>query len=272
MGTSGSYSGSGGAIGGGIRDAVGEWLDSIPTGEGQPAPDPGGPEGDREPQGPERPKLNPNQILPIVGMLRPRSPGGAGGDGPGGGGTSDGSGGRRGGGPGRSVVRSASTAGRAAAAAYAFRTGDAATLGQIGLDFAELAALGDPFEVTRRIVEAACGPTGESTIEDHEQRLVAAEVAEWVLTQGGEQPPAPEEIVRHTIVLVITEAVLSETGELVSKSEHAGLAESEIRDAAEAIVAREEIPAEGVSEAGFTGAIERGIETLRGILDGGGGD
>jgi len=246
---------------------VSDWLDSVPSDGGNPSPDDGDSDANEDSGQPEPPKLNPELILPIVGLIRPASATGKSADGPGGGGSAGGGGGGgQGGGPGRSVGGSATTAGRAATAAYAFRTGDSATLDQLGLDFAELAGLGDPFEITRRIVEAACGPIGESTIEDHEQRLVAADVAEWVLTQGGEQPPTPEEIVRHTIELVISEAVLSETGKILSKSGQAQLAEGEIRDAAEAIVAREDIPAEGVSEAQFTDAIERGIETLRGIL------
>ena len=160
------------------------------------------------------------------------------------------------------------TAGRAAAAAYAYRTGDAAALDQLGLNYAELRELGDSFEITRRIVDAACGPRANSTIEDHEQRLVAADVAEWVLTQDASgQVPLPEEIVRHTLALIIAEAVLSETGEITNKSDHSELAEQEIRDAAEALAAREELPAAGVSETEFAAAIERGIETLRGIVE-----
>jgi len=268
MGTSGSYSGSGGKIGDGIRDGIGDWIDSLPPGSNQPEGAPASPD-DASPTAPTTPKLDPNVLLPIVGLLRPRSRGGGGADGPGGGGGGGTtSGGRRGGGPTRTAAGSASTAGRAAAGAYAFRSGDTATLSRLGLDFAELTALGDPFEITRRIVEAACGPQAESTIEDHEQRLVAADVAEWVLTQDVDgQPPSPEEIVRHTIALIIADTVLSETGDVVNSSARAELAESEIRDAAEALAGREDFSADGVNETDFAAAIERGIETLRGIVE-----
>lgn len=268
MGTSGSYSGSGGKIGDGIRDGIGDWIDSLPPGSNQPERAPANPDGDASSTAPTTPKLDPNVLLPIVGLLRPRSRGGGGADGPGGGGGDTTSGGRRGGGPARTAAGSARTAGRAAAGAYAFRSGDTATLSRLGLDFAELTALGDPFEITRRIVEAACGPRAESTIEDHEQRLVAADVAEWVLTQDVDgQPPSPEEIVRHTIALIIADTVLSETGDVVNSSTQAELAESEIRDAAEALAAREDFSADGVNETDFAAAIERGIEILRGILE-----
>lgn len=262
MGTSGSYSGSGGKLGNDLREGIGDWIDSLPA---SPTP----PDAERP-----GPRLDPQILLNVVGLIRPRSPGGSGGDGPGGGGGAGGASGggsstRSGGGPSRSVGRSAGTAGRAAAAAYAFRTGDADTLRRLGLDYNELAALGDQVEVARRIVEAACGPRADSTIEDHEQRLVAADVAEWVLTQEeAGNPPAPEEIVRKTLGLVIADAVLSESGEIVNNSANAGLAESEIRDAAEALAERATFSVDGVTEAEFTEAIESGIETLRSILDG----
>lgn len=264
MGTSGAYSGSGGKLGRDLRDGISDWIDSLPS-------DPTPPDGERP-----GPRIDPEVLLKVVGLIRPRPRGGSGGDGPGGGGGGTGgssggaSGTRGGGGPSRSVGRSAGTAGRAAAAAYAFRTGDADTLRQLGLDYTELAALGDQFEVTRRIVEAACGPRADSTIEDHEQRLVAADVAEWVLTQEESgSPPSPEEIVRKTLSLVIADAVLSESGEIVNNSANADFAEGEIRDAAEALADRATFSVDGVTEAEFTDAIESGIETLRDILNGG---
>lgn len=272
MGTSGSYSGSGGKHGDKVRSDIGDWINSLPPANPPPGPPPDGnsqPDGDQPEPRPNR--LDPNALLPIVHLLRPRIHAG-GGDGPGGGGGGgaqgggSGSGGRRGGGPTRTAAGSARTAGRAAAGAYAFRTGDAATLGRLGLNFAELTQIGDPFEITRRIVDAACGGAN-STIEDYEQRLVAADIAEWVLTENPSGPaPSPEEIVRHTIALIIADAVLTETGEVVNNSDHAGVAEQEIRDAAEALAAREQISADGVSETEFASAIERGIETLRTIV------
>lgn len=268
MGTSNSYSGSGGKLGDDLRDGINDWLNSLP-----PGPGPGdGDQSDNADQPPPvqtRPALDPSALLPIVGLLRPRPTRGGGADGPGGGGggtMTEGTG-RRGGGPRRSAAASANTAGRAAAAAFAYRAGDTGTLERLGLDYAELTALGDPFAITRRIVEAVCGPRGDSTIEDHEQRLVAAQVAEWVLTEqvDGSSPP-PEEIVRHTIALVIADALLSETGTLLSQTDRADLAERDIRDAAEALAQRP-LSLDGATEAEFARAIEEGIETLRAILE-----
>lgn len=265
MGTSKSYSGSGGKHGDAIRDGINDWLDALP--QAPPAPGP-----DQAPPEPQQPRLDPTAILNVVALLRPRSSGGGGSDGPGGGGGGGAAGGqgggRRGGGPGRSVGASAGSAGRAAAAAYAFQAGDAATLERLGLSYDELSALGDQLEVTRRIVDAACGPRGESTIEDHEQRLVAAEVAEWVLSQEGSgYVPTPEEIVRRTIAFIVADAALTEAGQIINEKSNAGRAEAEIRDAAEALAERATLSVTGATEAEFTKAIEQGIETLRGILN-----
>jgi len=260
MGTSGAYSGSGGKDGKAVRDAIGEYLDGLP---GPDAPQ--GDNGDRQP-------LDPAALQRVINLIRPRSSGGGGGNGPGGGGgggTAGGGGSRTGGGPQRSAAASARTAGRAAAAAYAYRTGDAATLERLGLDYDELRGLGDEFEVLRRIVDMACAAP-DSTIEDHEQRLVAAEVGEWVLEQERDgNPPTPEEIVRQTIATIIAETLLVETGDLVNSYEHADIAEGDIRDAAEAMGAQATLSVDGATEDEISRAVEAGLETIRGIVGGG---
>lgn len=260
MGTSGAYSGSGGKDGKAVRDAIGEYLDGLP---GPDAPQ--GANGDRQP-------LDPAALQRVINLIGPRSSGGGGGGGPGGGGegeTSGGGGSRSGGGPQRSAAASARTAGRAAAAAYAYRTGDAATLDRLGLDYDGLRALGDEFEVLRRIVDMACAAP-DSTIEDHEQRLVAAEVGEWVLEQERDgNPPTPEEIVRQTIATIIAETLLVETGDRVNSHGQADVAESDIRDAAEAMAAQATLSVDGATEDEISRAVEAGLETIRGIVGGG---
>ena len=174
------------------------------------------------------------------------------------------------GGPQRSAAASARTAGRAAAAAYAYRTGDAATLQRLGLDYNELQSLGDEFEVLRRIVDMACAAP-DSTIEDHEQRLVAAEVGEWVLEQERDgSPPTPEEIVRQTIATIIAEALLVESGDLVNSHAQSDVDESDIRDAAEGIAAQATLSIDGATEDEISHAVEAGLETIRSIVGGGG--
>ena len=86
---------------------------------------------------------------------------------------------------------------------------------------------------------AACGPIGESAIEDMEQRYVAAQVAEWVFEQGPNALPTPDEIARKTISLIIVETLESETGELLRDGKRpiwaTEIAETELREAADAL-------------------------------------
>lgn len=254
MGTSGAYSGSGGKDGKALRDGIQDYLNSLD--ESPPI----GSNGD------DRPPIDPSTIQSVIDLIRPLTPSGSGG-GVGGGRASgeSGTGSRGGGGSRRSAAGSARTAGRAAAAAYAYRTGDAATLERLGLDYTELRNLGDQYEVLRRIVDMACG-TPNSTIEDHEQRRVAADVAEWVLGQEEDgYVPTPEEIVRQTIATIIAEAILVESGELVNNHDQAGIAEGDIRDAAEALANRASLSVDAATEDEISRAVESGIETLRNI-------
>lgn len=259
MGTSGAYSGSGGKDGKMVRDTIGDYLEGLSGADGS-----AGPNG-------ERPPLDSAALQRVIHLIRPRSSGGGGGDGPGGGGgaSRSGSGSRSGGGPQRSAASSARSAGRAAAAAYAYRTGDRTTLERLGLDYGELKSLGDEFEVLRRIVDMACAAP-DSTIEDHEQRRVAADVAEWVMEQEEDGlPPTPEEIVRQTIAVIIAETLLVESGDLVNSHDQADVAESDIRDAAEAMAAKATLSVDGATEDEISRAVEDGLETIRGIVGGG---
>jgi hypothetical protein len=183
--------------------------------------------------------------------------------------------GRAAGGAQRATRRSAATAGRAAAAAYAYRTADRAELERLGLDYDELRRIDDPLELTRVIVEAACGSRSESTIEDHEERYVAAEIAAWVLEQNaGGTPPDPEAIVRKTIATIIVEVVETEIGEILRRGDRptwaAELVEGELHEAAEVLAEQAELSLNGASAEEFSRAIEDGIETLRRILGGAG--
>lgn len=281
MGTSGSYTGGGGAAGHDLRDEISRWLDLLPPSGDRPRPD-GKPQpgGVVEPAAspPDIPRLPPETLLPAVQLfepsrmpLRPSGRRGRGGVGAPSGGGSGGvwgrDGGRRGGGARRSTSASASTAGRAAAAAYALRTHDAATLAQLGLNYAELRSL-DSFEQVRRIVDAACGPIGDGTIEDDERRHVAAQVAEWVLEQGeaGSEPDL-EEVLRETIATIIFEAAATETGDLIRNGKHPPWAsvegERQLRDAARALADRARLTPGTATADDITRAIQEGIETLR---------
>jgi len=277
MGTSRSFGGTGGKQGRDLRQGMSDWLDGLPD---APPPDQQQPDG-AQPDGQlPLPELKPETILNVVPMFRPRGSGG-GGDGlggiGGGGGRQaaggDGAGGGRRGGARRSATQSATTAGRAAAAAYALRTGDTATLEALGLDYNELRAIGDSITVTQRIVEAACGPLPDGTIEDDERRQVAAEIADWVLVENeGGAPPQPEEIVREAIARIIFEAATTETAKQLRDGKRPEWAtregERQIRECAEALAQQARLSPDGPTVEEFERAIEHGIDTLRHLWSG----
>lgn len=281
MGTSGAYSGSGDVAGKRLRRELNEWLKNGPPNNDPPPPPPPDDDPDRppDPPPPDTPppsRLPPDTLLNVLPLIRPRSSGGRGGDGPsggggiGGGGRGAGTGVRTGGGARRTAAGFAAAGGRAGAAAYAYQTGNAAALAELGLNYAELQGLGSPLEVTVRIVNAACGPLSDSTIEHEEERFVAGEIAEWVIEQGeAGATPTPEEIVRKTIALIIKEVALNETGELVRQvdrpPETGALSEREVGEVAEALAARAELSVGGATEAEMSRAVEDGLEKLRRI-------
>lgn len=246
MGTKGSYTGGGGKAGKDLRDSISHWADSVASTGGSPS----------------RPSLSPSALLPAVALFRSSGDGSEGG----GGGLT----GPRGGGGGarRTVVASARAASRAAAGAYGLRTGDARALQELGLDYDKLRASTDALQVIKDIVNAACGPLADGTIEDHEQRYVAAEIAGWVLdAQSAGAAPTPDEIVREAIALIIFEAACSETAaRLKDDDRHAwvGLAaEEEMLATARVLAEDAKLSATGATESELSQAIEQGIESLR---------
>jgi len=278
MGTVGSYTGGGGKDGDDLRQGLTDWLDSLtadPSADGEGGGEMPG-DGDQNPVDsnptPDRPHLDPNALLSAIALLRPRQHSGAKSDGPGAGGgsgTSGGSGSRGSGGASRSAAASAGTAGRAAAGALAFATGDSETLARLGLDYDALLALEDNFEVVREIVDSAFeAAPPDSTIPDHERRLVAADIAEWVIEESAAgHTPAPEDIVRRTIAAIIAQATLAETGDLAGHHVNGALSEEEVREAAEVLASQAELSIDGATENEFAQAVEEGIETLRAIKE-----
>ena len=272
MGTSGAYTGAGGKAGKETGEGLRDWLDSLPGSPdgGDSTPHPDGKGADEKPVT----QLPPKVVTGLLGLLRPRSPGGGSSDGPGagGGGSAAGGGGRTRGGWGRSSQRLASVGGRAATGAYAYVLGDAAGLRSLGLDYGELRALNDPFEVTRRIVDAVCGQRADGRLEEAEERYVAASVADWVLEQSEDGDlPDVDDVARYAIATIVTEVLSSELGEALREQpdEVADVAEDELREAATVLARRTGLSASGPTEDELTRAIEEGIEKLRRIYGGG---
>lgn len=276
MGTSGAYTGAGGKAGTEVADGLGEWLDSLP-GSG------GGEDGtstpDRAVDGKKPATAFPPKVVTgLLGLLGRRSGGRGSSDGPSAGGGSVTGGhstssraGRARAGSNRSLRRLASISGRAGAGAYAFARGDSEELRSLGLNYAELRSLDDPLEVTRRIVNAVCDQQSRSTLEDDEERYVAASVADWVLTQGekGNLPDA-EDIARYAIATIITEILSSELGQAMQNrpDEVCDVAEDELREAAWVLAGQARLNSSAPTSDELTGAIEDGVDRLRGIYGG----
>lgn len=266
MGTKFSYSGGGGQSGNDLRSNIDDWLDSLPdlpSDDSQPV--------DQPAYRPEVVPIQPQQLLPALGLFAPRAGGRADGPGGGGGGSVGGSGGGARGGAQRTVAGSSRTAGRAAAAAYALRTGNAELLRQeFGLDYDSLRANADIADVARQIMVAACGPLPDGTIEEEEQRVVAAQVAQYVLESSVDgAAPAPEEIVRETIACIIFEAISTETAAKLHSGDRSpwttAEAERQLREATQAWALRVNLSSEGATPAEFEKAIAEGIDMMHAI-------
>ncbi len=288
MGTSGAYTGAGGKAGQQVANGLAGWAQSLPgsTGGGDSTPN-SDQTADGENSATELPadgensatELPSDVVSGLMGLLQPRPTRGGSSDGPGsgGGGISTGGSPRSGGsgraraGSGRSLQRLASVGGRAAAGAYAFTRGDAEGLRSLGLDYTELRALDDPFEVTRRIVDAVCGQQADSTLEESEERYVAAEVADWVMVQGedGELPDA-DDVARYAIAAIVTEILASELGAAMREGsvEIVDDAGDELREAAWVLAGQAELTTSGATADELTRAIETGVEKLREIYGG----
>lgn len=259
MGTSGAWGGSGSAAAKALRDTIAQQGSQ---GSG------GGVDGSTAGTSP----LNPDVLRDAIRLLDKRTSSSSGSTRSGAGGAGGatrrprGGGGRSGGGGAqRSSARTARSAGRAIAGAIAYRVGDRATLNRLGLDLDELARLGDPFEVVRRIVDMACG-SAESTIEDHERRLMAADVGEQLILDLDLNAGIPtQEIAAFAVSAIVSELILSECADVLSNSA-AGVTEQDIRDAASAIAQQGEFSPTGLTESDFATAIESGLDTLREIL------
>ena len=173
----------------------------------------------------------------------------------------------------RSAATSAGAAGRGAAAAYAYRTGDADTLRELGLDYNELRANPNVFDVANRIAQAVCEDLPAGVIEADELLIVVGDLAGWVLETGTEDdPPQPEEIAREALSKILAAAYLTETaakfnGAGLSRQERVA-AEDEIKAACEELAAQADLSAAGPTSQEFTSAIEQSLSYLRTIYEG----
>ena len=253
MGTSSSYKGSSGKIPAAMRDGLNDWADSQ-TGANHSA----------------IPESVIAQAIRIPVFSRSSGSGGGGGAGGGSGGSGTGGGSGKGSkqsAPKRSAHAYASTAGRAAAIAQAFRAGDREELARLGLNLDKLSSMPSRPEMVRAIVEAISEAQPGSDIPSEEQRQVAGYLVEWMLdTEVNQRVPDAAEVAEHAIGLIIAEIVLSEADEMESRE---GLSRDEfideVHETAQRVAAKADLKNAGTSADAMTKTIERGIRVVRKI-------
>ena len=258
MGTSGAYGGSPGWKP--VKYQTQEWLSTGAAGTG------GGGDGPPPPviplpdiAGARPPIPRPSSISPalarIIAALGVALTSGGGGRGGGSGLT----------GGGRSPTRAAAVGGRALGGAYGARTGNAATLGELGLDLGELGGL-SRYQQAQRILDAAIGPRGD--VLESELRTTNASVVLWALTE--EVEPTPVELANRWVVEYVWEMWITESGPVLQEhsadSNDRVRVEQEMRAALEATVSAHALP-EGrpLTTADFTAAIDSALGSLRRI-------
>lgn len=277
MGSKGSYSGGGGAVGDSVREGLDDWLANLPGG-GALAPagsgaDPSDPGGDNSGEsGASALSPQSRRVLPTAALFR-SSRGGSGGR----------SRQRDSGGTGRSsrsgssdLIRSASTsaraAGRGAAAAYAYRTGDAETLRELGLDYDALRANPNIFDVANQIAQKACEDLPPGTVATEEMYYVVGNLAEWV-AEADQDQAAPELIAQEAIGLIIATAYLTETASALNEKEMTSAErqalEVSVREASEELASQIDLSPERPTASEFGRVIEQGLEYLRDIYEDG---
>jgi len=273
MGTSGAFKGSGGKDAGDLRDAIAGWLGDD-AGSDSPTPTSPAAEPAMTQDGSPASPLSPSSIAPVIGMWKTGSRGSGGGGGAGaGGGTAGGGsggsgGGRSSGGVRRTVAQVSGPAGRASSLARAYSTGNREALEAAGLDYDALRALNDPLEVGQRIAEVAFDTQADSTLEDSEARMIVAELISWILEAPSDQPPAPDEIVRHSIELMIAQSALLEVGDTIRQEKNSTKrheAEAEVRRAAQVLAGQVSLSGTGATSAEISTAIETGVAQLKEI-------
>jgi hypothetical protein len=272
MGTKTSFSGGGGNIGNDLRNDIDDWLDSLPggAGGGSDTPPDSGPSEPSQ-QGPAAPgsagsaaksKLSPTarRVLPTAVLFKTSS--------------GTGSGSRRGEAAQftRSAASSSRVAGRGAAAAFAYRTGNADTLRELGLDYQALRSNPNIIDVVHQIAQKICEDLPPGTIDTDEQIRVVADIAEWIVTTDvDENPPNPAEIAVETLAVVLNWAYLTTTAAELNTKGLTGneriAFEGDVRAACEELAAQADLSPAGATPSEFTAAIEHGLEFLQAVYE-----
>ncbi len=262
MGSKDSFAGGGGNIGNDLREGIDDWLANLPGSGGVPPTVSPSPQADSTPAESATARLTPRaQRVARTSLLFKTASG-------------TGSKARRGTDaqfP-RSAATSARIAGRGAAAAYAYRTGDRDTLRDLGLDYDSLRANPNVLDVVYVIAQAICDELPQGTIDTEEQVHVVAEIAEWVVTTNPNATPTPVEIAQETLAVVMYWAYFTTTESTLNTAdlspEQRDSFEREVRGACEELAGHAGLNPDHPTVDEFTSAIESGIEFLQAVYEG----
>lgn len=270
MGSKGSYSGGGGAAGDSMREGLDDWLAALPGGGAvAPASSDGGAGESGDGTGVSRTSALSGRVLPTAALFRTSRSGS-------GGRTHQRDSGRSNRSGSSELIRSAATSGRAAgrgaAAAYAYRIGDAETLRELGLDYDALRANPNIFEVANQIAQKACEDLPPGTVATEELYHVVGNLAAWVAdADQGQAAPAPEQIAQAAIAHIIATAYLTETAsklnEKATTSAQRQALEASVREAAEELASQIDLSPDRPTASEFGRVIEQGLEYLRDIYE-----
>lgn len=253
MGTSSSYKGSSSKASSKLRDGVDQWeqeqTDAVRT---------------------SIPQKVIAQVFNIPIFSRRSSGGGSGGEV----GADSGSSprvGQKQSAPRRDARAYATTAGRAANLARAFREGDRETLARAGLDFDLLSSLPTRAEMVRAILDVVCEAQTSSDIPTEEQRDIAGRLLDWMLdVEQNETLPDAAATAEHAIGIIIAEIFLSETGEFRSSD---AITREEFVDAvyetSQQLASRAQTSLRNASQDSIDSAIESGLKFLRRVYKNG---
>ncbi len=251
MGTSSSYKGSTSKVSRVLRDGVDQWTQSQS----------------------DTSKTSVPENVVAQALKIPRFPRGSGGGGGGSGGGGGGGGGRSSGSPKkqssprRDAKAYASTAGRAADIARAFREGDRETLQKAGLDFDALSAMPTQAEMVRAILDVVCEAQTGSDIPAEEQRVIAGQLLDWMLDeQVNTTPPDAAATAEYAIGVMIAEIFLSEAGEFTSTDAVSrNRFVDEVYETSHLLAAKANLEQAGAAQDAIDKTIEKGLRYLRRI-------
>ncbi|MDQ0825553.1 hypothetical protein QFZ60_001726 [Arthrobacter sp. B2I5] len=147
----------------------------------------------------------------------------------------------------------------------AYVAGDRLTLGRSGLDYDELRALNDPLEIGKRITDAAFQTQPDGSIEDSEARIIVSDLVAWMMSAPEGTLRKPDDIVRHTIELMIFQGTVNEVGATIraekDKSKRRAI-EAEIKSAAAVMASQVPLGELGTTPTEISQAIETNVTLL----------